>query len=136
MPPLRYSAPTSSGRRTWGRSSFRLPSWRQALQIQLGHAAAHEVGDDAGGTAGHGPAHVPVPAVEEEVAVAAEAKDGRPIGGHGPETRAILAPIEVDCVGEDVAGEAKDVVEVARGPAPVVAGELRRRGETEPVAEA
>jgi hypothetical protein len=77
-----------------------------------------------------------VAAVEEEIAVAAEAENGGPIGGHGPKTRAILAPIEVDGLREHVAGEAKDVVEVARGPAPVVARELRRRGETQPVAEA
>src|SRR4029453_496480 len=88
------------------------------------------------GAAGHGPAHVPVTAVEEEVAVAPEAEDGRPIGRHGPKARAILTPIVVDGLREDVAGEAKDVVEVARRPAPVVARELRRRGETQPVAEA
>src|SRR5205823_13257848 len=91
-----------------------LPPWRQALQFQLRHPAAHEVGDDAGGAAGHGPAHVPVAAIEEEIAMAAEPKDGWPIGRHRPQARAVLSPIVVDGVGKDVPCEAKDVVEVTR----------------------
>src|SRR5207245_3840591 len=79
-----------------------LPPGRQAFEIQLRHAAAHEVGDDAGRAAGHGPTHVPVTAVEEEIAMAAETEDGWPIGGHGPEARAVFSPIVVGGVGADV----------------------------------
>src|SRR5262249_19539227 len=92
----------------------------QTFHVQLGHAPGHEIGDDAGGAAGHGPAHVAVAAIEEEVAVAAEAEDGRAVWRHGAEAGAILAALVVDGVGKDVAREAQDVVEVTRRPAPVV----------------
>src|SRR5262245_25457545 len=128
-------APTSYTRSTSGTSSAGSAPRRKTLQVQLGHAPVHEIGHDARRCAGHGPAHVAVAAVEEEVAVAAQAEDGRTVGGHGPEAGAVLAALVVHSVGEDVAGEAQDVVEVARRPAPVVAGELRRRGEAELIAE-
>src|SRR5205823_1806258 len=108
---------------------------RQAREVELGHAGGHEVGDDPGGAARHRPAHVAVAAVQEEVAMAAEPEDGRPVGRHGPETRAVLALVVVGGVGEQVAGEAQDVVEVARRPAPVVPGELGGGRQAEPVAE-
>jgi hypothetical protein len=53
------------------------PADGQALEIELGHAAQHEIGDDARGAASHRPAHVAVAAVEEEVAVPAEAESAR-----------------------------------------------------------
>jgi len=77
---------------------------------------------------------VAVAAVEEEVAVAAETENRWTVGGHGAEACAVFAALVVHGVGEDVAGETQDVVEVARRPAPVVARELRRRGEAELVA--
>ena len=43
---------------------------RQAVEVEAGHAARHQVGDDARGAARHRPAHVAVAAVEEQVAVA------------------------------------------------------------------
>ena len=49
--------------------------------------------------------------------------------------RTVLAAVVVGGVGEEIAGELEDVVEIARRPAPVVAGELRRRRETQPVSE-
>src|SRR5215470_16547060 len=103
----------------------------QAFEVQLGHVPVHEIGHDARSAAGHGPAHVAVAAVEEEVAVAAETEDGRAIRGHGAEAGAVLTLLVVDGVGEDFAGEAQNVVEVARRPAPVVPGELRGGGKAQ-----
>src|SRR5262249_61987071 len=74
--------------------------------------------------------------VGEGVAGAGRAEDGRPVRGHRPKARAVLAPVVVGGVREEVAGELQDVVEVARGPAPVVAGELRGRREAQPIAQA
>jgi hypothetical protein len=78
---------------------------------------------------------VTVAAVEEEIAVAPEPQDRRAVRRHGTETRAVLSAIVVDGVREDVTGEVMDVVEIARRPTPIVAGELRRRREAQPVAE-
>src|SRR5499427_7925091 len=115
--------------------SARTATRGQAFEVQLGHVPVHEIGHDARSAAGHGPAHVAVAAVEEEVAVAAETEDGRAIRRHRTEAGAVLTPLVVDGVGEELAGEAQDVVEVARRPAPVVAGELRGGGEAELIAE-
>src|SRR5690242_21902187 len=108
---------------------------RQPGEIQLGHAPEHEVGDDARRAARHRPAHVPVAAVEEEVAVSAESEDRWPIGRHRAQARTVLAAVVVGGIGKEVAREAQDIVEVARRPAPVVAGELRRRRQPQPIAE-
>src|SRR5215472_4034324 len=98
----------------------------QAVEVQLGHARVHEIGDDARGAARHGPAHVTMAAVEEEIAMTRQPEDRRPVRRHGSETGAVLSPIVVGGVREEIPGEAKDVVEVPRRPPPVVAGELRR----------
>src|SRR5207245_10360004 len=81
---------------------------RQALQIDLGHAPGHEVGDDPRRAARHGPAHVAVAAVEDEVSVTAEPEDRRPVGRHGPETRAERPPRVVRAVREQAACETPD----------------------------
>src|SRR2546426_3049887 len=78
---------------------------------------------------------VAVAAVEDEVSVTAEPEDRRPVGRHGPETRAERPPLIVRGVREEVACEAPDVVEVPRRPAPVVARELRGGCQAQPVAE-
>src|SRR5262249_24590665 len=115
--------------------SARTATRGQAFEVQLGHAPVHAVGHDARGATGHRPAHAAVAAVEEEVAVAAETEDGRAIWRHGAEARAVLASLVVDGVGEDLPGEAQNVVEVARRPAPVVPGELRGGREAQLIAE-
>src|SRR5215475_11157341 len=96
----------------------------QTLEIELRHAAGHEIPDDPRGATRHGPAHVTVAAVEEEVAMSAEAENRRPIRSHGPQARAVLALVVVGRVGEQVARKAENIVEIARRPAPVVAAEL------------
>src|SRR6267142_3096840 len=108
----------------------------QTLEIQRGHAPGHQVGDDPRGSACHRPAHVAVPAVEEEVPVAAEPKNRRPVRCHRAQARAVLAPVVVRGLREEIAREFQDVVEVARRPAPVVAGELRGRRQPQPIAQA
>src|SRR5262249_32633421 len=80
----------------------RSPPDGQALQVEIGHAPGHEVGHDARGAARHRPAHVTVPAVEEEVAMAGEAEDGRPVRRHRSETRAGLAALVVGGAGDEV----------------------------------
>src|SRR5499427_503026 len=70
--------------------SARTATRGQAFEVQLGHVPVHEIGHDARSAAGHGPAHVAVAAVEEEVAVAAETEDGRAIWRHRAEARTVL----------------------------------------------
>src|SRR2546426_8678571 len=123
---------TAPSRRRGARSpAARNGPWGQARQVVLRPPPGHEVGDDPGGAERHGPPHVAVAGVEDEVPVAAGAEDGWAVGSHRPEARAVLPPVVVGGVREDVACEAEDVVEVAGGPAPVVARELGGRGEPE-----
>src|SRR5512143_2040790 len=82
------------------------PSDGQALEIEVGHAAGHEIGDDPRGAAGHRPAHVAVATVEEEITMAGESQDRRPFRRHGPQTRAVLPAVVVGGVRKQVAREA------------------------------
>src|SRR5262245_50542827 len=108
----------------------------QTLEIELRHATRHEIGDDPRGAARHRPAHVTVPAVEEEVAMSTEAENRGPIRSHRPEAGAVLPLVVVGRGREEVPREAENVVEIARRPAPVVTTELGRRRQPEPIAEA
>src|SRR5260221_11808256 len=86
----------------------------QTFQIELRHTPGHEVRDDPRGAACHGPTHVAVAAVQEEIAVLGEAENRRPIRRHRPETRPVLATVAAGRAGKEVAREADDVLEIAR----------------------
>src|SRR5262245_26424954 len=108
---------------------------RESLQIQLGHAPEHEGGHETGSTARHRPAHVTVAAVQEEIAVPTRPQDGGTVRRHWPQAGAVLPLLVVGRLREEIAGQAQDVVEVTRRPAPVVPGELGGGRQTQAVAE-
>jgi hypothetical protein len=62
-------------------------------------------------------------------------EDGWAVRRHGAQAGPVVAAVPVCYVGEHVAGEAHDVVEIARCPGTIVAGELRGRRETQPVTQ-
>src|SRR5947199_253178 len=104
----------------------------EARQVVLGLAPRDEVGDDPGRPERHGPPHVAVTGVEDEVPVAPHPEDGRAVGGHRTQARAILPPLVVATLGLWTP-RARTKVSAVTGPASVTAVMTRSPWATKPV---
>ena len=101
---------------------------RQTGEIDLRGAGGDQVGDDAGGAAGHGPAHMAMAAVVEQIAVPAAAEEGGALRCHGPQAGPIGGTFVVSAPGEQLLGGGQHEVEIGRLVAGVVAGEFGNPG--------
>src|SRR6218665_1877863 len=133
-----------NGKTVEGAARSRSTAWRtglpsclmgQPLQAVPGRAPADDVADDAGSAAGHRPAHVAMPGVQKQVAMARAAQNGRAGWRHRAQAGPVLRAVVVRAPGKQLARQREHAVEVLRHMPGVVAGELGRCGQTQTVAE-